>query len=151
MSVRPAMPRMIWVMKKPWVLSYPLSAQRKFWSDWADAKAGLSLRWTHTHFVVFVMSRLNYNETINRGSYTSGHFIWNLWNEPSASFINFIWNDHECKILLFIWLFEMCFIALKVYIISIENITLSPMASWHFAPVTKCYVTCDHTIFMTWR
>ena len=25
-----------------------------------------------------------------RGSYTSGHFIWNLLNEPSASLINFI-------------------------------------------------------------
>ena len=24
-------------MKKPWVLSYPLSAQRRLWSDWADA------------------------------------------------------------------------------------------------------------------
>ena len=27
---------------------------------------------------------------VYRGSYTSGHFIWNLWNEPSASFIDFI-------------------------------------------------------------
>ena len=25
------------------------------WSDWADAQADLSLRWTHTHFVGFVM------------------------------------------------------------------------------------------------
>ena len=25
---------------------------------WADAKADLSLRWAHTHFVGFVMSRL---------------------------------------------------------------------------------------------
>ena len=45
-------------MKKAWVLSYPLSAQRRLWSDWADAKADLSLRWAHTHFVGFVMSRL---------------------------------------------------------------------------------------------
>ena len=34
-------------MKKPWVLSYPLSAQRRHWSDLAQ-----------THFVGFVMSRL---------------------------------------------------------------------------------------------
>ena len=47
-------------VKKAWVLSYPLSAQRKLWSDWADAKADLSLRWAHTHFVGFVMSRLIY-------------------------------------------------------------------------------------------
>ena len=46
--------------------------------------------------------------SINRGSYTSGHFIC-LWNEPLASFINFIWNDHECKILFIIWLFKMGF------------------------------------------
>ena len=34
-------------MKKAWVLSYPLSAQRRLWSDWADAQADLSLRWAH--------------------------------------------------------------------------------------------------------
>ena len=32
------------------------------------------------------------------------------------------------------------FIALKVDIFSIENIMLSQMASWRYAPVTKCYV-----------
>ena len=45
-------------MKKAWVLSYPLSAQRRLWSDWADAQADLSLCWEHTHFVGFVMSWL---------------------------------------------------------------------------------------------
>ena len=45
-------------MKKPWVLSYPLSTQRKFWSVWADTQADLSLCWAHTHFVGFVMSGL---------------------------------------------------------------------------------------------
>ena len=47
-------------MKKAWVLSYPLSAQRRLWSDWADAQADLSLRWAHSHFVGFVMSRLTW-------------------------------------------------------------------------------------------
>ena len=47
-------------MKKPWALSYPLSALRRLWSDWADAQADLSLRCAHTHFVGFVMSRLIY-------------------------------------------------------------------------------------------
>ena len=42
-------------MLKTWVLSYPLSAQRRLWSDWADAQADLSLRWAHSHFVGFVM------------------------------------------------------------------------------------------------
>ena len=45
-------------MKKAWILSYPLSAQRRLWSDWADAQADLSLRWAHTHFVGFVMMQL---------------------------------------------------------------------------------------------
>ena len=45
-------------MKKSWVLSYPLSAQRRLWSDWANAQADLSLRWVHPHFVGFVMSWL---------------------------------------------------------------------------------------------
>ena len=47
-------------MKKHWVLSYPLSAQRRLWSDWADAQADLSRRWAHTHFVGFVMSWLTW-------------------------------------------------------------------------------------------
>ena len=46
-------------MKKPWVLSYPLSAWRRLWSDWADAKADLSVRRAHTHFIGFVMSWFN--------------------------------------------------------------------------------------------
>ena len=44
-------------MKKDWVLSYPLSQQRKLLSDWVDAQADLSLRWAHSHFVGFVMRR----------------------------------------------------------------------------------------------
>ena len=32
-------------LKQNWLLSYPLSAQRRLWSDWADAQADLSLRW----------------------------------------------------------------------------------------------------------
>ena len=47
-------------MKKPWVLSYPLSAQRRLWSDWVDAQADLSLRGVHTHFVGFVMLQLKW-------------------------------------------------------------------------------------------
>ena len=47
--------------------------------------------------------------------------------------------------------FKWGFIASKIDINSIENITLSRTASWRYAPVIKCYVTCGHTIFMTWR
>ena len=56
------LPRLIRVfavrMKKAWVLSYLFSAQRRLWSDLADAQTDLSLRWAHTHIVGFVMSWL---------------------------------------------------------------------------------------------
>ena len=45
-------------MKKPWALSYLLSAQRRLWLDRADAQADLSLRWAHSHFVGCVVSWL---------------------------------------------------------------------------------------------
>ena len=35
------------------VLGYPLSAQWRLWSDWADAQADLSLRWAHIPFCWF--------------------------------------------------------------------------------------------------
>ena len=47
-------------VKKHWVLCYPLSAQRRHWSDWADAQADLSLHLVHSHFVGFVMRRLKW-------------------------------------------------------------------------------------------
>ena len=46
--------------KKAQVLSYLLSAQRRLWSDWADAQADLSLCWAHSHFAGIVMRRLIY-------------------------------------------------------------------------------------------
>ena len=48
------------LMKKACVLSYPLSAQRRLWSDWTDAQADLSLHWAHSHFVGFITRWLNY-------------------------------------------------------------------------------------------
>ena len=51
-------------MKNDWVLSYPLSAQRKLWSDWADVQADLSLRWAHSHFVGFVLTWLICTNTV---------------------------------------------------------------------------------------
>ena len=41
-------------MKKAWVLSNSLSAQRRLLADWADAQTGLSLRWAHIHIVVLL-------------------------------------------------------------------------------------------------
>ena len=54
-------------MKKRWVFSYPLSAQRRLWSDWADAQADPSLRWAHSHIVGFVMRlHINKNDTVKK-------------------------------------------------------------------------------------
>ena len=61
-SVRPAKTqislgiRPVWSesdLKQNWVLSYPLSTQRRLWSDWADAQADLSLRWAQKSFCWF--------------------------------------------------------------------------------------------------
>ena len=46
-------------LKKTWILSYPLSAQRRLWSDWADAPIWVFVGRT-CHFVGFATMRLNY-------------------------------------------------------------------------------------------
>ena len=61
-------------MKEAWVLSYPLSAQWRLWSDWADAQADLSLHWVHTHFVAFVMRRLIFFCLLSRCLKSEGEF-----------------------------------------------------------------------------
>ena len=48
-------------MKRPWVLSYPLSAQQILWSDWVDAQADPSLHWAHKS-IGFVMCWLIWNK-----------------------------------------------------------------------------------------
>ena len=40
-------------LEKARILRYPLSTQRRLWSDWADAQADLSLRWAHMPFCWF--------------------------------------------------------------------------------------------------
>ena len=66
-------------LKKAWVLSYPFSAQRRLSSDWADAQADRSLRCAHTHFVDFVMSRLEYRSSCDNWKvfcYWCNHADW---------------------------------------------------------------------------
>ena len=78
---------------------------------------------------------------INRGSYTSCHFIWNLWNEPLGSFINFIWNDHECKILFIMWLFELGF-----YRVQNEHYFNTKTHSWHDKYVVNDVTCTRHSV-----
>ena len=71
-------------MKKAWVLSYPLSAQRRVWSDWADAQTGPSLRWAHSHFVGFIMSRLIYTfNTITLKAPKAENICW-IYTSPKS-------------------------------------------------------------------
>ena len=53
-------------MKKPWVLSYPLSTQGRL-IRLDGCPADLSLRWAHSHIVGFVMRRLIFQ------SFSSNH------------------------------------------------------------------------------
>ena len=47
-------------MKKALAISYPLSAQRRLWSDRTDAQADLSLRWVHVPFCWFCHKAAQY-------------------------------------------------------------------------------------------
>ena len=50
-----------------WVLSYLLSIQRRLWSDWADARADLSLCWAHMPLCRFCQVS-SVGENINRST-----------------------------------------------------------------------------------
>ena len=68
-------------MKEAWALSYPLSAQLRLRSDWADAQADLSLCWAHTYFVGFVMSRLkcaDFAVCCSAAAEKHWQFVWRL-------------------------------------------------------------------------
>ena len=56
-------------MKKAWVLSYPLSAHRRLWSDWADAQADLSF--AGRIVILLVLSRGSSNWLVSE---TSGKY-----------------------------------------------------------------------------
>ena len=45
-------------MKKLWVYGYPVSTQRRLWSDWADARLVWVFAGPTCHFVGFVVLRL---------------------------------------------------------------------------------------------
>ena len=83
-------------MKKAWVLIYPLSAQRRLWSDWADAQADLSLRWAHSHIVGFVTRRLIYLNTvlfIGKMEEVERQLEWLGHHRPLA------WQSHPLRLL----------------------------------------------------
>ena len=65
-------------IKNHWILSYPQNAHGKLWSDWADAKADLSLRWAHSYFVGFVVLRLiSFYPPL--AQYNNASIIWKVY------------------------------------------------------------------------
>ena len=76
-------------MKKPWAFSYPMSAQRRLKSDWADAQVGTSLHWAHIILLVLSGCGSNRNglvqllkkhtKEISRNSYTSVFSLQPQW------------------------------------------------------------------------
>ena len=70
-------------MKKSCALSYPLSAHRRLWSDWAVGQADLSLRWAHSHFVGFVMAWLKCSLSVLE----EGCDLW-LWHSTEFGFVS---------------------------------------------------------------
>ena len=78
-------------LKQTWALSYPVSAQRRLWSDWmdaqadlrlwsdwADAQADLSLRWAQKSFCWFcheVAQNASSSSLHMQHIYISSHFL----------------------------------------------------------------------------
>ena len=94
-------------VKKPWVLSYPLRAQRRLWSDWAN---DLILPWAHTHFVGFVMSRLTFQlETLVSFHPGFPSFNWDtlMWGLSERLFFYFSYRK-ICYVAIFpSWIKEL--------------------------------------------
>ena len=66
--------------------------QSEDWSDWADAQADLSLHWTHTHFVGFVMSWL----TLSFGIYSTAEHL-----HPTVISANKNFKTNRCSFSVF--------------------------------------------------
>ena len=70
--------------------------QQRLWSDWADAQADLKIRWAHSHFVGFVMSRL-----------TRSTIDWSQsldWSQSQAQSLESDYGRGNNFIRCFIWL-----------------------------------------------
>ena len=84
LGIHPAWPVFAVGRKEAWVLSYPLSAQQRLWSDWANAQADRSLCWAHSHFVGFVMRQLMYTECLDITRQEDSEWASDLSNCPTS-------------------------------------------------------------------
>ena len=86
-------------MKKAWVLSYPLSAQRRLWSDWADVQADPSPRWAHRSVCWFCHKAAQLFITVAvLINYVTFRTVWS-WSIVRCNFLLSIFNvvDGCCK------------------------------------------------------
>ena len=75
-------------MKKARILSYPLSAQRRRWSDWADSQADLRLHWAHTHTLLVLSCCGSHNEI---------HLRLKLWMMDQQRILGQSWVSEPWK------------------------------------------------------
>ena len=81
-------------MKKAWVLSYPLSAQRRLWSDWADAQVDLSLRCAHMQVCWFCHEEVHFYLVLQPVKIISlilsrvNHKVGQKWEIPEKKHLN---------------------------------------------------------------
>ena len=95
--MRPAKTQISLGIRPVWSVFAEPCRQRRLWSDWADAQADRSLRWAHTHFVGFVMSRLSYV----------------FWQVSNFHLISFLWTIKK-SIVYTIYKFQNFKISIKI-------------------------------------
>ena len=87
-------------MKKGWILSYPLNAQWRLWSYWADAQADLSLRCAHSHIVGLSWGGSNTDHSSCYSGYLASRPS-TLESEPLKSLRNrFVWMVNSLIVVL---------------------------------------------------
>ena len=95
-------------MKKPWVPSYPLGAQRRLWSDWADAQADLSLRWAHMSVCRFCHEVARMFAIVDRST--------KFWDSRSWMFCRFTKFIGCCNVTIFLF-----WLGLYVYVFALKQ------------------------------
>ena len=83
-----------------------LSAQRRFWSDWAGAQTDLSLRWVHSHFAGFLMKHLKYIFSASNAKQNQN--ILNTTNTICLFLIFYMYKGWSLKIKSFLNMFFIC-------------------------------------------
>ena len=85
-------------MKKSWVLSYPMSAQRRLWSDWMDAWSESS---RGAQVILLVLSYGGSYSNTTRMATSSASSILSraqqLISWPSQFYSDHVWWDNSCS------------------------------------------------------